>query len=88
VTTDTPNWGDALVRVTRVRREKFVEFEFAIGDEDVQVELVLPYPMFMEFCELREATMLPTADEALLDFAALADKFQLSASTQSHKESR
>lgn len=66
------DWGDATVRVTDVRRARFVEFEFSIG-EDLVVELVMPYHEFRTFCEERDAQMLPAEGEAALAFMQLAE---------------
>jgi hypothetical protein len=65
-------WGDATVRVTDVRRSRFVEFEFSLGDELV-VELVMPFREFRTFCEERNARMLPAEGEAALAFMQLAE---------------
>ena len=66
------DWGNATVRVTGVRRSRFVEFDFAI-DDDLVVELVLPYREFVTFCEEHEARMLPAEGEAALAFMELAE---------------
>lgn len=65
------DWGDATVRVTSVRRSRFVEFEFSLGDGLV-VELVLPYAEFRAFCEEREAQLLPAEGETALALMQLA----------------
>ena len=39
-----------FVRVTGTRAARFVEFEFAIGDPELAVELVLQFDQFREFC--------------------------------------
>ena len=66
------DWGDATVRVTGVRRSKFVEFDFSLGDELV-VELVMPYHEFVTFCDEHQAEMLPADGEAALQLMQLAD---------------
>lgn len=53
-----------FVRVTGTRRNAFVEFEFSINDEDLMVELVMPFKEFAEFCERENVTVL-TPDEAV-----------------------
>jgi hypothetical protein len=65
------DWGDASVRVTGVRRSRFVEFEFSLGEELV-VELVMPYPEFVAFCDEHHARVLPADGESALEFMALA----------------
>ena len=39
-----------FVRVTGTRADRFVEFEFAIGDPDMAVELVMQFEQFRQFC--------------------------------------
>lgn len=51
----------SYVRVTGLRREKFVEFEFSIGDADLTIELILPTAAFAEFCAENQAVVLPPA---------------------------
>ena len=48
----------AYVRVTGVRNERFVEFEFSLNDADLMVELILPVPAFAEFCRRYDAVVL------------------------------
>lgn len=88
MTEDTStNWGSAWVRITAVRRERFVEFDFGLaaadpdgrpieGDvgDDLCVEMVMPYSAFTEFCAAHQAQMLPGTEEAALAFLALADR--------------
>jgi hypothetical protein len=68
---DAADWGDAAVRVTGVRRSRFVEFEFSL-DADLVVELVLPYGEFREFCDEHHVRMLPADGEAALQLMELA----------------
>jgi phenol hydroxylase P0 protein len=66
------DWGDASVRVTGIRRSRFVEFEFSLGEELV-VELVMPYREFQTFCEEHHARVLPADGESALELMQLAD---------------
>jgi phenol hydroxylase P0 protein len=51
------------VRVTGERPDGFVEFDFAIGEPEIFVELILPPEAFAEFCEANTVTVLePAAD--------------------------
>lgn len=55
--------GWKFVRVVERRPDGFVEFQFAIGDPDVFVEMIMSPEAFAEFCEANEVTMLaPTGD--------------------------
>lgn len=60
----TDDFDGASVRVFGVRRERFVEFEFAKAPELV-VELVMPIVEFERFCEEHQLRRLP--GEAELD---------------------
>lgn len=46
------------VRVCRQRPDGFIEFEFAIGDPELAVELMLPEQAFHEFCLDNEVIVL------------------------------
>jgi phenol hydroxylase P0 protein len=48
------------VRVTQVREDGLVMFEFSIGWPEQMVELVLPKPAFDEFCAAHKVQHLPT----------------------------
>ena len=56
--TDSPNDGpttfDRLIKYVRVRSAdsaRFVEFDFAINDPSLFVELIMPRSAFEEFCQ-------------------------------------
>ena len=46
------------VRVRQVVDDKFIEFDFAIGDPSLYVELVLPKEAFETFCRHNEVVMM------------------------------
>lgn len=54
-----------FVRVSQHRGDGFVEFEFAVGEPELFVELVLPGGMFSDFCLRHQATLLETKPEVL-----------------------
>ncbi len=58
----------AFVRVLGVRREKFVEFSFAVSHEELSVELVMPLAAFLDFRDRYHAEMLDPAPAAALAF--------------------
>ena len=66
------DWGDATVQVTGIRRSRFVEFDFSLGD-DLVVELVMPFREFRIFCEEHHARMLPAEGEAALELMRLGE---------------
>ena len=46
------------VRVTNAERPGFVEFDFAIGDPEIALEMILPTPAFAEFCAANSVVLL------------------------------
>lgn len=56
------------VRVCAHRQDGFIEFEFAIGDPELCVELMLPEAAFHEFCLANEVIMLDPAEAASGDW--------------------
>ena len=55
------------VRVTCRRPDGFVEFDFAIGDPDLSVDLILPTAAFDEFCAANRVQHLSEAQGAAVD---------------------
>ncbi len=52
---------DQLPRFVRVRGvidDRFIEFDFAIGEPSLYVELVLPRDAFQSFCRHNRVTMM------------------------------
>ena len=49
-----------FVRLMRVRDDGFVEFEFAIGEPALAVELILPAAAYRAFCRDNSVTVLPS----------------------------
>lgn len=48
-----------FVRITRRRPDGFVEFDFAMGEPELFVELVLPDEAFNAFCAANKAEPFP-----------------------------
>ena len=48
-----------FVRLSGERPNGFMEFEFAIGEPDIFVEMILPRAAFTEFCATNQVGMLP-----------------------------
>jgi len=46
------------VRIRNVVDDKFIEFDFAIGDPSLYVELVLPKAAFEAFCRHNQVVMM------------------------------
>jgi len=55
------------VRVTRQRPDGFVEFDFAMGDPDLCVDLILPQAAFDEFCAQNRVRFLDDEQGRALD---------------------
>jgi len=55
------------VRVRRVVDDKFIEFDFAIGDPSLYVELILPKPAFDAFCEHNSVVMMTDEQASAVD---------------------
>ncbi|MGB0747653.1 MAG: phenol hydroxylase subunit [Magnetospiraceae bacterium] len=55
----------AFVRVTGRRSNGFIEFDFAVGDPDVYLEMILGPEAFIDFCQENRVTFLapPGASE-------------------------
>jgi phenol hydroxylase P0 protein len=53
-----------FVRLRHVRTDGFVEFEFAIGEPELFVELVLPVAAFHEFCRANHVIQITPLEGA------------------------
>ncbi|QLQ32392.1 MAG: phenol hydroxylase [Candidatus Thiothrix singaporensis] len=60
-----------FVRVTGVRNNRFVEFDFSIGDPALFVELMLPFEQFKTFCQRQHAQELTAEQQAQVDYDRL-----------------
>lgn len=47
------------VRLMQVREDGFVELEFAVGEPELFVEMILPQAAFADFCVANHAKLLP-----------------------------
>lgn len=61
-----------FVRVIEARQGDLIEFEFAIGEPELFVELIMPAHAFVEFCEANRVTVLDQV--AALKSAGTEDK--------------
>lgn len=55
------------IRVTGDLNAKFVEFDFAIHDPTLYVELVLPQEAFQKFCQTNQVVEMNEEQKALND---------------------
>lgn len=60
------------VRVFGIRKEKFLEFCFTVGCEELTIELVMPYPAFKEFCETNHVAEIDCDVDLKDDFDRLS----------------
>lgn len=68
--TDAAPAFDPSKRFVRERGERpdgFVEFDFAIGDPELSVELILPRAAFDEFCSVNHVIRITDAQALQLD---------------------
>ena len=81
---------DRLVKYVRVRSEegaRFVEFDFAIGDPSLFVELVMPQGAFDHFCLQNEVVHMTTEQMQAVD--AEMDKWRYGEDTlMAHNHNR
>lgn len=56
-----------FVRVRRVRAGGYVEFDFSIGDPTLFLEMILPEPLFREFCARNSVTYLSEEEGRKVD---------------------
>lgn len=47
-----------FVRLTEIRPDGFVEFDFAIGEPELFVEMLMSEASFREFCQVNQVEML------------------------------
>lgn len=62
------------IRITGPRDAKFVEFDFAIGDPTLFVELVLPQQAFLAFCQNNQVIEMTEQQQQMND--ALEDQWR------------
>ncbi len=58
------------VRVTRADHHGYIEFQFAIGDPDLYLEMTLPPVAFAEFCARHQVLHLTPDQADAVDIAA------------------
>lgn len=56
-----------FVRVTELREDGFVEFDFAVGGAELYVEMILPAQAFDDFCALNKVTFLKENTSVRID---------------------
>lgn len=58
-----------FVQILNIKDDGFVEFNFAVGEAIMNVELLLPYRAFIEFCQNNRVSFFTKQqeDELLID---------------------
>lgn len=57
----------AFVHITDQRSDGFVEFNFALGDPSLYIEMILPKQAFREFCENNQTIELTSEQVAYVE---------------------
>ena len=65
--------GLCFVRLRKVRGDGFVEFDFAIGEPELSVDLILPAAAFHEFCRVNRVIHIPPIEGVEPPPAAASD---------------
>jgi len=52
-----------FVQIIKIKNDGFVEFNFAIGEAVMNVELLLPYKAFIEFCNNNKVSFFTAEQE-------------------------
>lgn len=64
-----------FIHVTGTQREKYIEFEFSIGDPELAVEMIMPLKAFEEFCTQYQVQHLSTDEVCKLEYERLKWRF-------------
>ncbi len=62
------NLKNKYVRVTGVKDDKFIEFDFSIDYPEIFVELVLPIEMFQTFCTNNNVKILDAENDTQAEY--------------------
>lgn len=71
-----------FVRVTGSRGSNFVEFDFAIGEPELFVEMILTHEAFAEFCSVNQVELMPALLEVSDEDEAAQWDWRLADATQ------
>ncbi len=59
------------VRITGIRHNKIIEFDFSIGEPEMYVELALPFNAYQEFCANNNVINMTSEQAAVVDYDKL-----------------
>lgn len=74
--------ANKYIRVIEVRDNKYVLFDFAIGEPGLSVELILPLDAFFEFCQTNQVTYMTPDQGTQVDVERLKWRHGDSQATQ------
>ena len=77
-----------FVRVMRTLPNGLIEFEFAVGDPDVAVELVMPKAAFDEFCANNQVELMTDVPAKQVDAEAPDADFNWNLHQATHQRFR
>ncbi|ENU80531.1 MULTISPECIES: phenol hydroxylase subunit [unclassified Acinetobacter] len=69
--------SQCYVHITGTQRDRFVEFEFSIGDPELAVEMIMPFAAFEEFCQRHQVKNLSHDEIAQLEYERMKWRFGL-----------
>ncbi len=67
----TFNPENKYVRITGIRNNSLIEFDFSIGEPEMYIELVLPFEAFQTFCAHNKVRHLSPEEAERVDFDRL-----------------
>lgn len=73
-----------FVRITGERGD-FIEFDFAVGEPDIHIEMILTRSGFEEFCEMNKVSMLPPREHVHEKVEDIGFEWRLSDATGQFK---
>ena len=76
------------VRFRELRADGYVEFDFAIGDPELSVELTLPLVAYQAFCRDNDVTYLTRDQAAAVDFEKSKWRYGQPGLNSEHDEER
>ncbi|WP_166171636.1 phenol hydroxylase subunit [Acinetobacter sp. SA01] len=64
-----------FIHITGTQRDKYIEFEFSIGDPELAVEMIMPVTAFEEFCNRHQVKYLTTDEVCKLEYERMKWRF-------------
>jgi phenol hydroxylase P0 protein len=64
-----------FIKIEKIRSDGFVEFLFAMDEVTTNVEMILPYKAFIEFCERNRVSFVSEEQEEEMEEDAILWKY-------------